>query len=49
MKTRYRVYDMNDQLCGIWYATSEVAAISAAISEGYDAWSAKTPSYGDQW
>ena len=37
---RFRVYDSNDNLCGVWYAASEVAAISAAIAEGYDAWSA---------
>jgi hypothetical protein len=36
---RYRVYDLNDKLCGVWYAANEVAAISAALSEGYDAWS----------
>lgn len=39
-KTRYRVYDSNDKLCGVWYAASEVAAVIAAIKEGYDAWSA---------
>lgn len=39
-KTRYRVYDLNDNLCGVWYAENETAAISAAIQAGYDAWSA---------
>ncbi len=36
---RYRVYDSNDRLCGVWYARTE-AAVLAAIGEGYDAWSA---------
>lgn len=39
-KTRFRVYDANDRLCGVWYAVDEIAAISAAMAEGYDAWSA---------
>lgn len=38
--TRFRVFDSNDKLCGVWYAANEVAAIRAAIAEGYDAWSA---------
>lgn len=43
---RFRVLDSNDRLCGVWYAVSEVAAISAAIKEGYDAWSADTSTSG---
>lgn len=43
--TRFRVYDLSDKLCGVWYAVSEVAAISAAIREGYDAWSASETVY----
>lgn len=39
-KIRFRVYDLTDRLVGVWYATNEIAAIRAAISEGYDAWSA---------
>lgn len=46
MKTRYRVFDLNDKLCGVWYATSEAAAIAAAIGEGYDAWSASSAHAG---
>ena len=37
--TRYRVLDLNDNLCGVWYAASAVEAIALAIAEGYDAWS----------
>jgi hypothetical protein len=44
--TRYRVLDINDKLCGVWYAVSEVAAIAAAIREGYDAWSASSAHSG---
>lgn len=40
MNTRFRVYDASDLLCGVWYAHDEITAIRAAISEGYDAWSA---------
>lgn len=32
MTTRFRVYDMNDKLCGVWYAANEAAAIAAAIA-----------------
>ena len=39
-KTRYTVLDSNDRFIGVWYATSEVAAIQAALAAGYDAWSA---------
>lgn len=49
MKTetnRYRVLDSSDRLCGVWYAVSEVAAIAAAIKEGYDAWSASSTTSG---
>lgn len=44
--TRFRVYDSNDNLCGVWYARDEVAAIRAAIAEGYDAWSANASTTG---
>jgi len=37
---RFRVFDLSDRFVGVWYAASEIAAIRAAITEGYDAWSA---------
>lgn len=43
IRTRFHVYDLNDRLCGVWYAISEVQAITLAIREGYDAWSAQEP------
>lgn len=39
-KTRFTVLDRNDRFVGVWYACSEVEAISAALAAGYDAWSA---------
>jgi hypothetical protein len=38
--TRFTVLDASDRFVGTYYATSEVSAISAAIKDGYDAWSA---------
>ncbi len=43
---RFRVLDLNDRFVGVWYAASEVAAISAAIAAGYDAWSADSSTSG---
>lgn len=39
--TIWRVFDHNDCLCGMWYATTEISAINLARAEGYDAWSAQ--------
>ena len=37
--TRFTVLDASDRFVGTYYAHTEVAAISAAIKDGYDAWS----------
>jgi hypothetical protein len=44
--TRYRVLDINDNLCGVWYARTAVEAIQKAIVDGYDAWSVSEQTLG---